>query len=252
MVPVLGMRMLVRPSTARRLFDAKAWKELPFSLSGIFLLLLFMGAYIPPFYIQLYGIKNNIVGENLGFYLLPLMNAGSFFGRIVTCSPWINPLECRDWLLVDSSLHCGSSRHIQRPNCMRSYHRCSCTSVGCCSRTCWDHHIQHLLWLFLGSHNIPFTEHCGGSISWHGRIGCASRYAVGSDIGGSASRKPYCGCDLFNGMDWLANIQWGADSRCSCFGHCGENKHVWMELEGEMLIWIARENPPLTFCVLRV
>lgn len=96
MVPVLGMRMLVCPSTARRLFDAKAWKEIPFSLSGIFLLLLFMGAYIPLFYIQLYGIKNNIVGENLGFYLLPLMNAGSFFGRIVSRSSYFNPIKCRD------------------------------------------------------------------------------------------------------------------------------------------------------------
>lgn len=108
--------------------------------------------------------------------------------------------------------------------------------MDCNSRTCWDHHIQHRLWLLLGSHNIPFPEHCGGTISGHGRIRCAPGYAVDSDISWSAGRKPYRGRDLCNGMDWLANIQWGAHYRCSCFGHCGENKDVWMELESEMLI----------------
>jgi hypothetical protein len=79
-VPVLGMKMRVRPSTTRRMFDLQAWKELPFFLSGIFLFLVFLGAYIPSFYIQLYGAANKV---DIGFYLIPILNAGSMFGRLV-------------------------------------------------------------------------------------------------------------------------------------------------------------------------
>ena len=82
-VPVLGIRMRTRPSAVRRIFDLQAWKEPPFIISSVFFFLVFMGAYIPPFYIQSYALDNNIVGGGLAPYLLPLLNVGSFFGRIV-------------------------------------------------------------------------------------------------------------------------------------------------------------------------
>lgn len=84
-LPVLGMRMRVRPSSARRLFDATALKELPFLLSCLYFLLAFLGAYIPTFYIQVLGIKDDVVSNQLAVYLVPLLNFGSFFGRIVSC-----------------------------------------------------------------------------------------------------------------------------------------------------------------------
>jgi len=82
-MPVLGMRMRARPTTARKLFDTSALRETPFLLFGLFLLLVFMGSYIPLVYIQVYGSRS--IGGELGHYLLPLMNLGSCFGRIV-CS----------------------------------------------------------------------------------------------------------------------------------------------------------------------
>ncbi|PQE24036.1 MFS monocarboxylate transporter protein [Rutstroemia sp. NJR-2017a BVV2] len=43
----------------------------------------FMGLYVPFFYVQTYVIQQGIMSENLGFYLLAILNAGSFFGRII-------------------------------------------------------------------------------------------------------------------------------------------------------------------------
>lgn len=81
-VPLLAMRMRFRPLKARQLFDAKAWAEPPFSLWACYLFLSLLGLYLPSFYIQLYGV--GVMGEDLAIYLLPLLNAGSFFGRIVS------------------------------------------------------------------------------------------------------------------------------------------------------------------------
>ncbi|KAF7880095.1 uncharacterized protein EAF02_007732 [Botrytis sinoallii] len=55
-IPVLGMRVRTPPSAIRKIFDTKAWKE-------------------PPFLVTM--------GSDLVPYLLPLLNVGSFFGRII-------------------------------------------------------------------------------------------------------------------------------------------------------------------------
>ena len=39
--------------------------------------------YIPFYYISTYAISHSIVSANFGFYLLTLLNVGSFFGRII-------------------------------------------------------------------------------------------------------------------------------------------------------------------------
>jgi hypothetical protein len=80
-LPVLGIRTRDRPVVARKLFDTKAWTEIPFLVFSLFLFLVFMGSYIPSFYIQSYG--NQSFTGDLGHYFLPIMNVGSFFGRIV-------------------------------------------------------------------------------------------------------------------------------------------------------------------------
>lgn len=82
-VPILGMKMPTKPSTQRRIFDSSAWREPPYLLLAVGMFLGFMGLYIPFFYIQTFSIEKNIVTNDLVFYLLPLLNTGSFFGRIV-------------------------------------------------------------------------------------------------------------------------------------------------------------------------
>ncbi len=83
-VPLAGMKMRVKPSVQRRIFEPAAWREAPYTLFALGTFFGFMGLYIPFFYVQIYSIKENILGENLAFYLLVLLNAGSFFGRIVS------------------------------------------------------------------------------------------------------------------------------------------------------------------------
>jgi hypothetical protein len=93
-IPVLGLRMRFRPSKARRLLDLKAWTELPFFITGVCFFLLFLGVDIPAFYIQLYGIKQRILDRDLSSYLLPILNTGSLFGRIVRqCAVFLYELE---------------------------------------------------------------------------------------------------------------------------------------------------------------
>jgi MFS family permease len=85
-IPIVGIRERNRPATvvARKAFDTKAWMEVPFLLFCLFVFLIFMGLYIPSFYIQSYG-RRSIQGT-LGNYLLPMMNLASVIGRIVCLS----------------------------------------------------------------------------------------------------------------------------------------------------------------------
>lgn len=82
-VPVMGMRMRIVTSTVRPRFDAAAWREMPFALYACAVFFGFIGLYIPFFYVQLYSIERDVVDTGLVFYLVPLLNAASLFGRLV-------------------------------------------------------------------------------------------------------------------------------------------------------------------------
>ena len=81
--PVAAMRMRIKPSGVRRLVEWAAWKEAPFTLFGVAEFFGFMGMYVPFFYVNVYAVQNEIMSENLAFYLLAILNAGSIFGRII-------------------------------------------------------------------------------------------------------------------------------------------------------------------------
>ena len=85
MVPMAGMKMRMKPPAARKLFASSAWKEPPFALFAIATFCGFLGLYIPLFYIQIFAIEQRILNErqDLAFYLLAILNTGSFFGRII-------------------------------------------------------------------------------------------------------------------------------------------------------------------------
>jgi hypothetical protein len=57
------MKMCSKPAQAHRLFDAAALTEPPFVLYSDFLLLGFVGPYIPFFYVQVYGFQGGFVCE---------------------------------------------------------------------------------------------------------------------------------------------------------------------------------------------
>ena len=82
-VPLAGMKMRVKPSARLQLFEPVAWAEKPYTFFGIGEFFGFMGVYIPFFYISVYAVQRGITDENLAFYLLAILNAGSVFGRIM-------------------------------------------------------------------------------------------------------------------------------------------------------------------------
>ena len=84
MTPLLGLKMRNRPNTCRKFMDLHVFTETPFALFGAATFIGFLGLYIPFFYIQVYATDNLSLNKNLTLYLLPLLNAGSFFGRLVS------------------------------------------------------------------------------------------------------------------------------------------------------------------------
>lgn len=78
------MRMrTASPKEARALLDWTALKDAPFDIFSLGTFLAFMGFYIPLFYASIYGQRVAGLSNDTSFYLLPVLNAGSIFGRII-------------------------------------------------------------------------------------------------------------------------------------------------------------------------
>lgn len=80
---VIVMKPRIRPQGKRKLFDFGAFTELPYLLFCIAMFFGFIGFYGPIFYIEPYAINTGLATENFGFYLLPILNAASVFGRVL-------------------------------------------------------------------------------------------------------------------------------------------------------------------------
>ena len=78
------MRMRVQPpKKARSLLDLKAFREAEFTIFCFGMFFTFIGLYVPFFYIPVYGTRIVGFSDDVSFYLLPAINAGSIFGRLV-------------------------------------------------------------------------------------------------------------------------------------------------------------------------
>ena len=84
-VPMAGMKMRMMPPARRKLIDPSAWREPAYTLFALAAFFGFLGLYVPLFYIQIFAIEQRILSErqDLAFYLLAILNTGSFFGRII-------------------------------------------------------------------------------------------------------------------------------------------------------------------------
>jgi predicted MFS family arabinose efflux permease len=76
------LRMRFRPTEKRALIQLSAFKDVQFVLFCIAIFLGFLGFYNYLIYVQPWAIETGIVSDNLGFYLVPMLNAASTFGRI--------------------------------------------------------------------------------------------------------------------------------------------------------------------------
>ena len=74
---------ILPPEQPRALIDWSAFREGPFVLvcSGMFFT--FIGLYIPFFYSPVYGSRMTSLDDKVSFYLLPVISAGSIFGRVI-------------------------------------------------------------------------------------------------------------------------------------------------------------------------
>jgi len=72
-----------KPGARRKMLDLTAFREAPYVLFVIALFFAFTGLYTPFFYVQSYAIDTHLANPDLGFYLLPIMNAASSFGRVI-------------------------------------------------------------------------------------------------------------------------------------------------------------------------
>lgn len=81
-VPFILLEPLSMPKQKRKLFEPHALKVPSFLLYSIALFFVFAGLYVPFFFVSSYAEEELGVDTTMGFYLLSIMNAGSFFGRI--------------------------------------------------------------------------------------------------------------------------------------------------------------------------
>lgn len=83
-IPLSTMRLRTAPpKNPRALLDFAAFREAPFVIFSLGLFLSFVGLYFPFFYAPIYGARVAGLGDDIAFYLLPVLNAGSIFGRII-------------------------------------------------------------------------------------------------------------------------------------------------------------------------
>ena len=72
------------PKPPRALFQPSAFKSWAYTFESFGIMAGFTGLYVPMFYIQIYALTRGVTSnENYAFYLLAILNAGSFFGRII-------------------------------------------------------------------------------------------------------------------------------------------------------------------------
>ena len=82
-VPIAVMRMRFKPAKARALIDWSAFTDVPYMTFVIGAMIGFIGLYVELFYISYYSQDQRILDSAMSFYIVPILNAASTFGRIL-------------------------------------------------------------------------------------------------------------------------------------------------------------------------
>lgn len=88
LVPIFVMKMRVKPPRVRSIIDWTAFTDFPYMVLVVGGILGFIGLYTGLFYTSYYGQSTGVTDESLSFYLVPILNAGSIFGR--TLPNWLS------------------------------------------------------------------------------------------------------------------------------------------------------------------
>ena len=104
------MRVRIKPAKIRSVIDRSAFTDFPYIVFVLGAVVGFIGLYAGLFYTSYYAHATGSTNGSLAFYLVPIMNAGSVFGRILPnwLSDWVGPLNvmCPGALIMGILLLC--------------------------------------------------------------------------------------------------------------------------------------------------
>ncbi|KAB5522146.1 monocarboxylate permease [Coniochaeta sp. 2T2.1] len=83
LVPLAVMRVRVHPPKPRAVVDWAAFRDVPFMLFTLAVLIIFIGQTVLLFYISFYPADKRLTDPSLAFYIAAIFNAGSVLGRIL-------------------------------------------------------------------------------------------------------------------------------------------------------------------------
>jgi MFS family permease len=96
LLPICFMRMRIKPAKPRAILDWSAFTDWPFAFFTLSTMIGFIGLYAMLFYISYFAAAANITTAEMSFYVIPILNASSMFGRTIpnAISDKIGPLNC--------------------------------------------------------------------------------------------------------------------------------------------------------------
>jgi MFS family permease len=80
--PLVLSKMRGRPPVVRKFFTLSIFTDWPFLICILACWLGYAGNYVAFFYTSFFGISKGWMSESLGYYLVPILNAGSALGRV--------------------------------------------------------------------------------------------------------------------------------------------------------------------------
>jgi MFS family permease len=83
LVPITILRQRVMPPKARDFIDLSSLTDASYVFLVITSFVAYMGLFVILFYLSYYAADQHITGTTLAFYLVPIFNAGSCFGRTI-------------------------------------------------------------------------------------------------------------------------------------------------------------------------
>jgi MFS family permease len=83
LIPLTIMKMRFKAPKARALIDWSAFADVQYMLFTVSSLIGFMGLYTILFYLSYYAESQHLTNTSMAFYLVPIFNAASCFGRTI-------------------------------------------------------------------------------------------------------------------------------------------------------------------------
>ncbi|KAL4735893.1 major facilitator superfamily domain-containing protein [Aspergillus similis] len=83
LIPLTLMKLRVKPPRVRALIDVTAFTDVSYMAFVFSSLIAYMGLFVILFYLSFYSEANQITDQSLAFYLVPIFNAASVFGRTI-------------------------------------------------------------------------------------------------------------------------------------------------------------------------